>query len=227
MARSVSGEISTISGKQSYEKQKKQSTLCLILLLLVLVFIIVGIAVALVLTLAPPTSVDTTGTQSGPALISGTVTLQRNFTDNLLDDTTEEYRELEDEFISYMVDVFNNGSLGEYFYALEVSGFRNGSVVVYWTLTLTQLPPGITDPDELVTNANFQAFIREEIQNGIDNGNLPGLPVNRNSVAVIQINYLAPDSLPPQQPQVSPDGTNQNIGNLFPLRLRLKNTLMP
>ncbi|XP_071853893.1 sushi, von Willebrand factor type A, EGF and pentraxin domain-containing protein 1-like isoform X2 [Apostichopus japonicus] len=110
-----------------------------------------------------------------------------------------------------MVDVFNNGSLGEYFYALEVSGFRNGSVVVYWTLTLTQLPPGITDPDELVTNANFQAFIREEIQNGIDNGNLPGLPVNRNSVAVIQINYLAPDSLPPQQPQVSPDGTNQNI----------------
>lgn len=61
--------------------------------------------------------------------------------------------------------------------------------MVYWTLTLTQLPPGITDPDELVTNANFQAFIREEIQNGIDNGNLPGLPVNRNSVAVIQSNF--------------------------------------
>lgn len=126
----------------------------------------------------------------------------QNFSDDLYDESSQAYRELEAKFSQAMYELLRNATSPENVVTIEVTGFRNGSVIVFWRLTVTALPDGVPDPDQMVMDRNLERFISDAVRGGIENGILEGLPANTNSIVVISISYVRPNAMPTAQPPI-------------------------
>ncbi|XP_038051942.1 uncharacterized protein LOC119724798 isoform X2 [Patiria miniata] len=159
------------------------------------------------------------------AVVSSSLSLQQDYLPIYDDPTSEEYRALEQKFVSYIADIFLSSHLRESFENVQVARFRPGSIVVEFTITLKW---SRSSAGETIDISNLEDIIKTEVEDvlrdGVSRDTEKELLVEPGSLTVSNVTILKDEDTPTPTPtqdiqtvtETNQDGLNSALCGLRP-----------